>query len=98
MQRATVMDKLASGSHIKRSNFSHDPPQSSEMNPIQFAWDMIEKRINARRNRPKNLRELTEVLLQEWNELHKQTLCKLVESLPKRLRALKFAGRLQTKY
>ena len=74
------------------------PPQSPDMNPIESLWDILQRRINARSNRPRNLKDLKEALLQEWDELPSQTLCKLVESLPKRLQALKLAGGLQTKY
>ena len=59
------------------------PPQSPDMNPIESLWDILQRRIKARINRPRNLKDLKEALLQEWDELPSQTLCKLVESLPK---------------
>ena len=40
------------------------PGQSPDLNPIEHLWDELERRIRAKQNNPKNLREL-EALLQE---------------------------------
>ena len=41
------------------------PPQSPDMNPIESLWDILQRCINARSNRPRNLKDLKEAILQE---------------------------------
>ena len=84
--------------YLKKINLLNWPAQSPDMNPIESLWDILEHRINIRKNLPKKVRELKEVLLEEWNQLPIQTLNKLVEGMPKRLNSLKLAKGLQTKY
>ena len=68
------------------------------MNPIESLWDVLQHCMNSRTDRPKNLKDLADILVEEWQKLPLDTLCQLVEGIPKRLRALKEAKGLQTKY
>ena len=83
---------------LKKIKLLKWPPQSPDMNPIESLWDILQHRINSRTNHPKNLKDLKEILQEEWKKLPVQTLCQLIEGIPKRLEALKQAKGLQTKY
>ena len=40
---------------------------SPDMSPIEHAWDELARRISARHQPPRNLNELTNALINEWN-------------------------------
>ena len=46
------------------------PPLSPDMSPMEHIWDEQGRRIRARRQPPRNVNELTNALINEW-----QTLC-----------------------
>lgn len=74
------------------------PGQSPDINPIEHLWDELERRIRAKENRPKNLREL-ELLLQEcWSQIPGEVYQKLVNSMESRIKEVIKARGNPTKY
>ena len=69
-----------------------------DLNPIEHAWDALDRAIRKRDVQPTNLRELGEALIQEWNGLSQRDLNKLVESLPRRIDAVIQARGGYTRY
>ena len=74
------------------------PAQSPDLNPIESLWGILQRQINARESIPKNLHELKVALLEAWDNIPFSTIDRLVESMPKRLQALKISKGMQTKY
>ena len=67
------------------------PPFSPDLNPIEHIWDEMERRMKTQH--PKNVKELKQALLHVWNNIEKDVLKKLVDSVPNRLReVLKMRG------
>ncbi len=74
------------------------PGQSSDLNPIEYLWDKLERRIRAKPNYPKNLGEL-EALLQEcWSEISCEVYQKLVENMNRRIETVIKARGYPTRY
>ena len=42
------------------------PTQSPDLNPIEHLWDELERRLQARPNRPTSVPDLTNALVTEW--------------------------------
>ena len=73
-------------SHIARSvrDFLQDrnvnilpwPAKSPDLNPIEHVWDMLDRRMRARAIPPRNVRELTGALVEEWDNISQQELAK----------------------
>lgn len=74
------------------------PTSSSDMNIIEHVWDILDRRMRARPQRPGNINELWEVLQEEWGKISVETICALYLSVPRRLAALKKAKGGHTKY
>ena len=74
------------------------PPQSPDQNPIEHLWEVMQKQRNSRSPLPKNLPELKVALLEEWQKIPQETSENLVNSVPRRLEALKMANGWNTKY
>uniref|UniRef100_A0AAZ3RP06 Tc1-like transposase DDE domain-containing protein n=1 Tax=Oncorhynchus tshawytscha TaxID=74940 RepID=A0AAZ3RP06_ONCTS len=63
-----------STSHTARSvcdflqdrNISVLPAKSPELNPIEHIWDLLDRRVRARSNPPRNVWELAGALVEEW--------------------------------
>lgn len=64
------------------------PAQSPDLNPIENLWDVLERRIRMRSIKPKNKSELMIALEEEWHQLEPERLLKLVESMPRRIKAV----------
>ena len=77
--------------------FAH-PAQSPDMNPIEHLWYLLKSRINRRKNIPKNLDELKEAILEEWEEIDIETINLLIDSMPNHIQALLKAKGGSTKY
>src|SRR6266511_3164155 len=64
------------------------PAQSPDLNPIENLWSELERKVRSHKPRPKNKNELIEVVKQEWNNISNTTLINLVESMPRRVKAV----------
>lgn len=60
------------------------PPQSPDLNPIENLWYTV--KINVAKRQPKNLKELAQLIVEEWNKIDKSVCEKLVKSMTKRCR------------
>ncbi|CAF1237504.1 unnamed protein product [Rotaria sordida] len=59
------------------------PPFSPDMNPIEYLWDELERRM--KKHQPKNQDQLRQTLQVEWEGIGSDVTKKLVESVPSRL-------------
>lgn len=74
------------------------PPQSPDLNPIEWLWDVLEKSLRSSPNLPTSLAELGDTLLKKWTGITVDTLHNLVETMPRRMRAVIKAKGGPTKY
>lgn len=64
------------------------PAQSPDLNPIEHAWDMLQRRCLPHMDAIQNRRQLQELLSQQWNLLPQEDLDNLILSMPRRCRAV----------
>ena len=57
------------------------PARSPDMNPIEHAWDMLQKASFARPVQPKTVPQLRTALQEEWARLTQQQLGRLISSM-----------------
>ena len=50
------------------------PAKSPDLNPIEHGWDLWERRVRARANPPRNVRELAGAVVEEWGTISQQEL------------------------
>lgn len=62
------------------------PPYSPDLNPIEHLWSDLKKRCE--KHKPKTIEELITLIQLEWAATDKEYLKKLVDSLPRRCRAV----------
>ena len=74
------------------------PPQSPDLNPIEHLWDYLEVQVRRLEGAPSSLSELEALLHQEWLNIESSILQNLVESMPRRVRAVISASGGPTKY
>ena len=74
------------------------PAQSPDLNPTEHLWDRLERAIRERPVRPTNIKDLTTVLIEEWNKLPLEVLQKHVDSMPCRVAAVISAKGGPTRY
>lgn len=72
------------------------PAQSPDLNPIEHLWYLLEKELGNRRFKTKD--ELKTALIASWDRLSFQKIRNLVDSMPRRLTAVKKARGGPTKY
>jgi transposase len=74
------------------------PAQSPDLNPIENLWSELERNVRSHKPRPKNKNELIQVVRQEWNNINNNILVKLIESMPRRVKAVIKNNGNPTKY
>ena len=74
------------------------PSKSPDMNPIENAWGLIERKIRERLHQPQNEDELYAALRDEWANLGDDYLRRLVLSMRRRVTALFTAAGGHTRY
>ncbi|GFU53164.1 transposable element Tcb1 transposase [Trichonephila clavipes] len=63
------------------------PAYSPDLNPIEYVWDMLGRRIAARQPPPTCLPELRRALLDEWCYIPQDQIDNLILSMPRRCKA-----------
>jgi hypothetical protein len=71
--------------------------KSPDLNPIEHVWDLLDRRVGARANPPRNVRKLAGALVEEWDNISQQELANLVQSMRRCTAVLNAAGVL-TRY
>jgi len=90
-----VIKKGFSGNRVTVMDCS---AQSPDLNPIENLWGQLERKLRLRGDRPKNPSELLGFLSEEWESIPPETTEKLVDSMPRHIKAVLAAKRGHTKY
>ena len=74
------------------------PYKSPDLNPIEHLWDQLDKRVRQRQPPPQTLDQLRQMLQQEWRTIPRNNVRNLIESMPRRWRAVLAACGGHTRY
>ena len=74
------------------------PSQSPDINPIEHLWVHLKRALQKYPTSPKGVHELWDRVEVEWNEIAAETCQNLIESMPRRIRAVIRANGGHTKY
>ena len=67
------------------------PPNSPDMNPIEYVWGWVNNKLAAMADQPQTLQELEEVLTKFWDEISLESVRNLYRGMPHRIEALRKA-------
>ncbi|GFV58564.1 transposable element Tcb1 transposase [Trichonephila clavipes] len=84
--RANIVDECLQSENITRMNWS---AYSSDLNPIQHVWDMLDRRIAALQPHLTCLPELQRTLLDEWCNIPQDWIDNLILSMPRHAAGMK---------
>ena len=85
LHRARIIDDYLETEAIDRMEW---PAYSPDINPIEHAWDTLQRAIQAMPVAPGTLLQLETALKHEWNNIPKSQLKHLVASLQRRCQAV----------
>lgn len=74
------------------------PAQSPDLNPIEHLWEHLKRQLQKYATSPKGVHELWERVVEEWNEITPEVCQNLIESMPRRIKAVIKANGGHTKY
>lgn len=72
------------------------PSKSPDLNPIEHVWDFLGQKLVLRN--PINLRDISRILLEEWNRLPQDYIDNLILSMKRRVEAVIQANGRHTRY
>ena len=58
------------------------PPRSPDLNPKEHLWDIMFRSIRCRQVAPQSVQELSDALVQIWEEIPQDTIRRLIRSMP----------------
>jgi transposase len=64
------------------------PSKSQDLNPIEHLWDQLDKRVLQRQPPPQTLDQRRQMLQQEWRTIPRNNVRNLIESMPRKCRAV----------
>ncbi len=62
--------------------------QSPDLNPIEHLWDVVEREIRIMDVQPTNLLQLRDAIMSIWTKISEECFQHLVESMPRRIKAV----------
>ena len=74
------------------------PARSPDLNPIEHAWDILQRAISARPMQPRTLQGLKDALVAEWRLIAQNWIQTLIMSIGRRCRAVIDARGRHTRY
>ena len=82
--RAMVVNQYLERETIVRMDW---PSRSPDLNPIEHAWDLLQRAISSRIRLFNRRNELVLALNEEWQRIPQISLRRLIRSMPRRCRA-----------
>lgn len=64
------------------------PAKSADLNPIEHLWDELDRRLRKRPNPPQTLQDLSQALVEEWNNVPQYRIRRLISSMRRRCQAV----------
>ncbi len=64
------------------------PPQSPDLNPIEHLCDVVEREIHIMDVQPTNLQQLCDDIMSIWTKISEESFQHIVESMPRRIKAV----------
>ncbi len=74
------------------------PPQSSNLNPKELLWDVVEREIRIMDVQPTNLQQLRDAIMSIWTKISEECFQHLVESMLRSIKAVLKLKRGPTRY
>ena len=74
------------------------PAMSPDLNPIEHLWDQLKCRVYACDRPPRDLRDLREAVIAEWDLLPQNNVLRLVRNMRRRCEAVIAVGGGSTHY
>ncbi len=74
------------------------PPQSPDLNPIEHLWDVVEREIHIMDVQTTNLQQLRYTIMSIWTKTSEECFQHLVESMPRRIKAVLKAKGSSTRF
>jgi hypothetical protein len=78
---ASVCQYFLNQNHIRVLPWS---ALSSDLSPIEHLWDEVSRRLRHRQNPPETLQELRDALVQEWNNIPRAFIQRLIGCMRRR--------------
>ena len=78
--RAHVVNGFLQANDIARLEW---PACSPDMNPIEYAWDRLNRAVYGRLDSPTTLSDIRQIAVEEWDNLGQECLDELVDSMPR---------------
>ena len=74
------------------------PAQSPDLNPIEHLWGYLKRRLAAHEKPPSGIHELWDRIQEDWEKISVEECQKLIESMPRRIKAVLKAKGGYSKY
>ncbi len=84
--------------HDNESTLLKWPPQSPDLNPTERLWDVVKREICIMNVQPTNLQQLHDAIVSIWTKISEECFQHLVESMPRRIKAVLKAKWGPTRY
>lgn len=81
--RGRIVQQYLETEGIERMDW---PARSPDLNPIEHAWDMLQRRISRRIRKPETRDQLANMLIEEWRQIPLAEFRKLIRSFKNRCR------------
>ena len=93
--RARITDQYLEQATIVRMEW---PARSSDLNPIEHDWDMLQTAVSLRPVQSASVQELRQALLEEWDQIPQYKIRRLISSMRRRCQAVIEARGHHTRY
>ena len=93
--RARIVTAYLEDHGIERMDW---PAKSSDMDPIERAWDMLHRRVSAHPGQLSTTQELADALREAWGQIPQNDIKTLIDSFPTRVRGVIQANGGHTRY
>jgi len=105
MDRALFFNKTPHTCHVSRTFLRQNnvqvldwPVRSPDLSPIELVLDVLGRRVRRRQNKPRNLQELAQTLIQEWSNIPANVIRRHTRSMRRRINAVLKANGGHTRY